>query len=327
MAFSFDVNGVIPGTGAVMLFRMKTLLKSVGWTVPSSSDGITFNSSGDQITTGGTGAGGFANANAWFRIKQPGANGREFTFQEAGGATTYQARIKYSGGPGTGFTGGSPSATQTPSATDEQIFLGGGTDAAPSYSQFLDTPESNQRFNMIASDTAQGYVWLWWTNVAGTNAARSGMLFDVMLPGTFPVADQDPAVIYLDTFTSNLFNLDLGFYTAKGWLKKNLVGAGFVGLSAMFYRSNAGGESVFPGAGGQNPHTGKDDLAPIPWGRGSVQAAPFGFKGISSFLLWDSVSRSYGDTLNVVTTKDYLILGAAGGNWLAIPWNGTDLTI
>lgn len=330
MAFFFDVNGAIPATGAAHLFRMKALLVTAGWVVKSSGTGVAggaFSSSGDIITQAGTGAGGMANVNSWYRIQQPGVNGREFTFQEAGDGTTYSARWKYSGGPGTGFTGGSPSATQTPSASDEQIILGGGTDAAPSYGFFIDSPEANQRFNMVAGDTASNYVFLWWSNISGTASARTALYLDVMLSGTFPAADQDPAVVYWDSFTSNLLNQDLNNLGGglKGWLKKNLVGAGYVNMSALWYRS--AGNFVFPGSGGQNPHTSKDDLAPVPYGRDSGQAAPFGYKGISSFLLWDSVSRAYGDTLNIVSSKDYLIIGAAGGNWLAVPWNGSDLII
>lgn len=329
MAFQFDVNGSIPGTGAAMLFRMKALLKLVGWTVKASGDGLSsFSSSGDIITSGGTGAGGFANTAAWFRIQQPGANGREFTFQEAGDATTYSCRIKYSGGPGTGFTGGSPSATQTPTASDEQIIFGGGTDASPTYAEFMDVPESNQRFNMIAGDSASNYVFLWWNQVAGGNI-RCGMMLDVLQTGTFPGADPDPAVVYINFGSTTIFNSDFtNFGSCKSWFKKNLVGAGFVSVSGMTYCTQSNGHIAFPSGLGQNHITGKDDFAPIVWARDTAETAPTGYKGVSSFLLWNSIQRTYGDTYNVNTTKDYLALSASNSSvYLAIPWNGTDLII
>ena len=66
MAFVFDVNES-PATYAVAMFQFKTLMKTAGWTVPRSSDGLTFNSSGDQITSGSSGANGMNNNNAWLQ--------------------------------------------------------------------------------------------------------------------------------------------------------------------------------------------------------------------------------------------------------------------
>ena len=67
-----------------------------------------------------------ANTSAWFRISNP--DGVEYVCQR--GINNLQWRVKVS--PTVGFTGGSPGATQVPSATDEGIVLGGGTDASPS---------------------------------------------------------------------------------------------------------------------------------------------------------------------------------------------------
>ncbi len=327
MAYQFDVNGTIPGTGAACLFRMKTLLKTMGWTVKSSSDGTTYNSTGDQITQGGTGAGGMANNAAWFRIQQPGANGREFTVQGQG-VNTYLARIKYSGGPSTGFTGGSPGATQTPSATDEKIILGGGTDAAPTYAQFIQTPESSQRFNMLAGDSASNYNFLWWTQTTGDNWAYTGMYLDVLVSGTYPLADVDPAVVYMDGFSSLIFNQNIGNVggSTQCWFNKGLGGAAFQPVGGAYYYA-PGAVPIFPTQGGQNHITGKDDFAPIVYMRPSNLVAPYGFKGVSSLLVWNSVARGYGDTFNVVSTKDYLALGWQSTVYVAIPWNGSDLLI
>jgi len=89
MAIHFDVNQT-PSTFAECAFRLKQIMVTAGWVVKSSSDGTTFNSTGDQITSANTGAGGMNNNNAWFRIQDP-AGGREFTLQK-GGAATYQVK-------------------------------------------------------------------------------------------------------------------------------------------------------------------------------------------------------------------------------------------
>ena len=93
MTFSFSTD--IVGTGANFVYQFKTLLKSVGWTVNRSSDSSTYNSSGDQISSGSSGAGGLANTNAWFIISHPlSGSQRSFCFQR--GSTNSLWRIKYS---------------------------------------------------------------------------------------------------------------------------------------------------------------------------------------------------------------------------------------
>ena len=119
---AFVLNKTTPATGAVAMYELKELLKLAGWTVLSSSDGTTYNSGGDQITSGASGANGMANNNAWFRIRSPaGAGAVSFTFQR--GTTNLAWRIVRS--RTAGFTTGSPSATVVPSASDGGTMLGG----------------------------------------------------------------------------------------------------------------------------------------------------------------------------------------------------------
>ncbi len=73
MAFIFSKT--YPSTGSAAIFAFKELLVDAGWTVLPSSDGTTYNASGDQITTGSSGAGGMANNSAWFRIESPAGAG------------------------------------------------------------------------------------------------------------------------------------------------------------------------------------------------------------------------------------------------------------
>lgn len=111
MARLFSVNNS-PATCCIAVFDLKTLLKTAGWTVPQSSDGLTYNGSGDQISHGGAGANGMDNASAWFVVQMPGSS-RSFCLQRynSSGYGSYW-RVKYS--KAAGFTGGTPGVTQTP---------------------------------------------------------------------------------------------------------------------------------------------------------------------------------------------------------------------
>jgi hypothetical protein len=106
MAYTFNTNQT-PATCAEAVYNLKTLLKLVGWTVKKSSDGTTYNSTGDQISSGASGANGMNNARAWFVIQEPGTVPRQFCLQRqntVGVNTSYQWRVKYS--RYAGFTGG-----------------------------------------------------------------------------------------------------------------------------------------------------------------------------------------------------------------------------
>lgn len=325
MTWLFDANNGSPGSGGAAFFRLKELLKLAGWTVLSSSDGTTYNGTGDQITTGLSGAGGMNNANAWFRIRQPGTNAREFTFQRSS-SLTYSWRVKYSGGPSTGFVGGTPSATETPSATDEVIIKGGGTDASPSFVQMFDTPDAGWRFNAGAQDAAP-FSFFWWTHINGATSVRTFGMLDMMEPGSEVPGDDDPAVVYAEEFTSGILAGNMnGFFgtNMKGWIKKNLAGSGFVEIKPGRIVPGSVG---FPQGMGQNPYNLKDQFFPWPYLRSSDQAAPFGFKGISSVCRWASVARLGFDTFNVNTTKDFV--GATGTTTIqaVLPWNGSDVLL
>ena len=161
MAKQASVN-LTPATGAVAIFDLMTFLAAtLGWVVLEASDGSTYEAdvptNGNPITGGGAGAGGMANANAWFRIREPGGAGqREWTFQRDATNNT-DWRVKMSALDG--FTGGTPGATQTPSnATDEQILHGSGTDAAPVHAALFEA-DGTYRWHLVGFDVAEDTVW------------------------------------------------------------------------------------------------------------------------------------------------------------------------
>lgn len=123
---AIDVGTTTVTTPPKVFYYHKTRLKSGSWTVTQSSDGTTFNASGDQITSGNAGAGGWDNDFAWAVLRDP-SGVVQWLFQRGGGGDNTLWYISRS--PASGFTGGG--ATTRPSASDEEtlvssgIFLGG----------------------------------------------------------------------------------------------------------------------------------------------------------------------------------------------------------
>lgn len=110
-------------TLAEALFQWKEDAVTNGvYTVASSSDGTTYNPSGDQVTGPGAGAGGFDNDSAWIRLVSTDGK-RELILQHGiGDPDTMFGWFSYGSNP---FTGGSPDATTPPTATDAVQFAFG----------------------------------------------------------------------------------------------------------------------------------------------------------------------------------------------------------
>lgn len=334
MAFDFTDVNLTPATGAVAIYNLKQRLKAQGWTVPRSSDGTTYNSSGDQITTGAAGAGGMANNSAWFIIQAP-AGGRQFCFQR--GTTNVLWRILYSFSAA--FTGGSPGATRVSTATDQQFLCGGGTDASPTYYTLFGTADGGWRHH-IAVDGASPYGWYSVGYPTGGGGVTHGLFMDPLTQtagGATP--DVDAYCFYANGRTTEnmeggalIWELTSGQGPAfvGGYLKKGLAGEGWVMINALSYYIYSGTASMacipdasnlVAGTGlGINPHTGLDDIFDILYGRRSGLAAPFGYKGKSTLLKWTGKRRLSGDTLSVASAgaKDYIVIGH-----VALPWNGS----
>ncbi len=138
-----------PVSAAQANFFVKTTLNigtnGTNWTIPTSANGLVYAQSGDVIDE----AADLANANAWYVARSQGYTDidtvyyTELCIQTDGGRGL---RVKVS--CRSGFTGGLPSPTRTPSAVDEVYWLGGGSDASPTFTNFW--PSSGNRM--------QGYV-------------------------------------------------------------------------------------------------------------------------------------------------------------------------
>ncbi len=312
---SFAFNKTSPATGAAAVFELKTLLKLQGFTVLASSDGTTYNAAGDQITVPGSGAGGMANNNAWFRIRAPGGAGaQEWTFQR--GTTNPVWRVKRSlSNP---FTGGSPGATQTPSATNEFVVMGGGTDASPTFGTWFGT-DATYRWN-CAVDNAAPYGW--WAGafpIGGGNP--TAVLICDPLVGCAP-ADGDKYAIVMGCSGNNQLSITTITAETGSGTTSRLI-ASVISAAPTTYQQFPGQKlssdtgDLVPSGLPTNPLTLADEGFPIVLGRRSA-LADAGYKGVTSLMKWIGTTRSTGATLTVSTTADRIIYRA-----VSLPWDGS----
>ena len=284
--------------GDEAMYDLKELLKSVGWTVMSSSDGTTYNSSGDQITHSGSGAGGYGNTSAWFRIQDPGAL-REYVFQR--GVDGRYLKWMYSASAK--FTGGSPDATTPPTATDEQ-----GLARGVSTSQIMFP--TIQEFHIAAQSTAHNGVYAWWlvgAAVQTTTNMRSIMLCDAM-DVNYSSSDNDPC-IHVGTEDSPTYAVMSASNAGApdglmGYMRKGEVDEEWEGLSTCYYYA---GTAMYPYAGVINPHNGKYPLLHIPVMRHSSTGTTTGFKGVMKYTRWKPNANIKYPVILAEASESYLV--------------------
>ncbi len=325
MAKTFDKNTVYATTAAA-IFAFKALLKAAGWVVKSSGDGLSaFSSSADIITGNGSGANGINNSQAWFRIQDPGGL-REFVWQR-GSASAHHWWVTYSAQ--SKFTGGSPSATARPTATDGQNFIGTSTTGLDSF--LGGSGEGTFRFQMMA-DTSAPYTWYIMAYSSGGSTHRGCYFMDSLQAGSYDAADVDPVVLGAFTTGQGLFNgltsttlmsgadKTPGNDGLFGWYKYGLSGAAYVSFGAMAVVD--AGSIMIPGSLPVNPFSSKDEVFAPLVARSTVRTTPQ-FKGVMQNFRWMGPQRAFSaDTLTVVSTKDYLVVEKS----TAFPWDGTDPT-
>jgi hypothetical protein len=345
MAYTYSVNNT-PSTGAVAMYTLISTLVSAGWTQVDSSDGTTRGAA--QVTGGGTGTHGLGNNNAWVRLAAPSVNGgavsnqvREFTFQR--GTADRDWRIKYSASAT--FSGGSPSNTATPDATDEVFMTGGGTSASPTFTTSWLGANGTYRWHVACGGSAEFYSFYAKSLTTGTTTYLSGMFLDVMATGSYPSSDVDPAVVFCSAASTGYGIAAVFAYTAasaittvtnpslaRAWMgSTSAAGASTSSNSvniAMIAYGAAGAGGLGSGTIGTNPFSSKDDLVPCWWGRNGASTAPIGVKGCSTLFMYGSVARTSMDTCDTVSTgsKDKSFVG---GTNVCVwdPWSGATPTI
>ena len=254
-----------------------------------------------------------ANSSAWFRIQCPTMGGvtRELCIQR--GTVSTQWRFKYS--YSAGFTGGSPGATRVPSATDEQLYLGTGTDASPSFTSLFST-SLTYRNQMAVGGVGEGYSFysITYPICDGSISNTSSMGLIMMDKISDPSSDDLDGYVFLAArdYTS-LFNN--GSTAPKTWIKKGDVTEAWLGYSAIsFARGGTQCEDVF----GVNAVSGLGNILPVLYGRAALETSQYcGIKGQSTLLNVTTVSRPNGAVVSVNSTRDKIQLGK-----YLLPWNG-----
>lgn len=309
MAFSRSLN-YAPANIDAAEFELKRILKLAGHTVPRSSDGTTYNSSGDQISAGTAGANGWANTQAWFCVRD--GKGREWCIQR--GSSTSTLRVKTS--PAVGFTTGSPDATHVPSASDEIVRLGGGTDASPTFATVRPSTAGAMRYQILADGgTDQGWVIVGY----GTGARPTYLLgIDPMAAGSYSASDTYPYVTLCNGNTSasmlDKATLSDAYSVLLTAYLKN--GASYTSQQVTMESYYTNGLRVVPDGLSVNPVDGNDPTRPIVYSRAAASSAPNGEKGQSSLFKWGGVARAHCDLFTIVSTKDFARMGdLLVGNW------------
>lgn len=274
-----------PATGNFAMYDIIATLLQGGWTKKADSDGTTYSSTGVQVTGGNTGTNGLGNTNAWVRMADP-ANGRELCIQR--GTTSLLWRIKIS--HSAKFTGGTPSATQVPSATDEQVLNGTGTDAAPVGGTVFTA--DNLYHLHCGCDNAAPYDFWWATTLITTGVTQKMGLFLNMTIGSYSSLDAAPYIVgFGGVPVISLAILGSGYY------KKGLSGELWVAnLFAAWNYSGVAAVVQIPKLVGANPYNGNDNGFPIPVGVTSGNGGAH-FKGFPSMntIAWCGATRNQFD--------------------------------
>lgn len=303
----------IPATGAEAIREWRQHLRLVaGAVVRGSSDGTTYKTVADQISHGGSGAGGLANSSAWFCLRL--RTGRSYCVQR--GTTNREWRVKES--LAAGFSGGTPDATQVPSAADEAVLLGGGTDAAPTFAKLFDA-DGSFVFNVFAQDTAPyGFGTYCWST-AGTppnQPTYAGILMLDPVTGTLP-GDPDPYVLWVVGAGAGLPYQYTSLSTVGGGLTGGIYGRDLVGTMSALAASTLTSDAVlvFPGNMASNPWTGEEESVALPY------AVRSGFwKGVSTFARWSGAAHLNAEAVSVSGSDDlqYVALGD-----VLLPWTAS----
>jgi hypothetical protein len=301
MAFIFETNIWLGNAGDVSsaLFHLKEQLKLAGWTVPQSSDGITYNPTGDQITVETRDVPGGINFTAWFVVQSP--EGHAWMFWDNippyATETIWTVRVSRAG-----FTGGSPDANTPPSATDEGTLSSGLSGNA-------------LRYNIGAEDTDQYRFWA--SPLHSDDVVNTGcvVMMDTLAPTVGAALDPDPFVYVLCSG---------GEIIPFGYTRTDTTDERFARLNMLAY-GEISGQALWPGlpqyayaaGSGSNQYNGKDDLAAVVYG--AISNRGQGSKGISTMLRYTSNNRNPGTVLTKTTPGDLITIGSS----LIAPWNGS----
>ena len=303
MALFSDVNRDTTTNGsAECLYRILELLTVTAtnkWTVEAWSDGLTLNVVGG-ITSPANGANGMRNANAWYRIRDPGGR-REFVFQYINATfirVAYSALDRFT-------TGGT--ITVIPTAADGRVVL----DSVNIY-----VTAGTYKHHVIYQDTVEGDAYSFWC--FGTTAAfafSGGIFCEALTVGTFPAEDADPVMIGVSASGGAVpYANNTG--TISSWWRMNLTNEAFVVYQPLTWVESGGTGTPLFGVSnfvGPNPYTGNFDYIAPMWSRDGTVVNP-GYRGMSKHLKLKGSNQNYPDTVDLAGTARVCV------DMFLIPW-------
>jgi hypothetical protein len=303
--------------GAQAIYELKKALTNNGWTVERSSDGTTYNSSGDQITGAGSGANGMNNNFAWYVVSRTFGDGfkRSYCFQRSN-TDVRNWRITYQRD---GNLDQSGSATQAPASDSfggySKLF-GGGTEASPTFTRLFSTFASSDYMRIIV-DNAAPYGWF--LTVDGVSP-RAFLALDPMVPESCTSSDK-----YVHHFCSDSVLYPGRYFTLSRYLGADegpriWDGGGsatFLNVAALNYA----GYNAIDGLKIVDPQAGFSSssipLYPVIYNGPQYEATNVGHFGVSAMLKW--YGGLFSDTYCSVDAQwDHRIFGN-----LALPNNGS----
>lgn len=342
------------------IFKLKSLLKTAGWTIIAAGSGSTVDVSGIDLFP--TSASMFIPL-SWFAIKSNAGN-HSYCFQRSSSSvSTANWRIKYSPG---GYDASTGTPTKTPSPTmvgDELYSLGDGSDISPTFS-IMNIYASNtpSQFMHIGASVDDGsFWWAVYTSGSAQLGCNGGMIYSKLASGTYPTEDVDPYVIYGPGIMFPLIALPMGagnlMYTDVGAYVNNIGNQtrwlGTMRRTSTLYGNNSFYGNMQPNAVmedytvahthyalipsiepsyplGPNPITNEPQLFPIGFWRplnttlgiqGGIQLS--GFKGAAKNVYYTAGSGSTGHTYSTGSSvsRDYIGIGR-----YTLPWNGAAVT-
>jgi hypothetical protein len=324
MARVFFHDATPPVTGSLCMWQFIAALIAAGWTKVADSDGTTYSSSGAAVSSGAAGAGGLANTNAWVRMRSPDGL-MEYVIQRGTTNLTWRflRACSQDGIAGLYFTGGTPGATRVPTATNQHLLYGSGTDASPGFGNFFTTDNTYRFLGWV--NNAAPYDFLFCAQPLGGGAAAAnvpGPLFCLDPVAEGDTGDRDPYVTHVwGTGQSQLQSTQMSSESPAattfgmwGSIISATPGANFVGWQVPSMYLPSIGSALWPGAGSTQPITGAHPGIPIWYQRRGAIATP-GIKGRSTLFRWNTVAKNTPDVLTVSTTRDRICLGHVNTFW------------
>lgn len=315
VSYGDGVTGLQYGDAA-WIWYVKEAVKLIGGSVTASS-----------TRTSGTGDTANAAANsdqwtdrqhacygsAWIAFKMPAVRGitRRICLQRAGVSSGQSVRAKINWT--TDYTGGT--ATQTPTVAGETVFLGGGTDASPTFDTFAPSTGS-YIVQCLGYDTSPQCFAVAMYPAAGGAVGSAGLFFALdALEDSSYISGCDDAILVRSKQTTpivgSLVSDDAG--TAHCFARARL---GLTGPDPTWEAVKMLAVGSIPGSASAEPRGNKKPVARIKYARDTSPPDSF---GLSRLFRWYGPVGYVPMTANLSSTKDLIVIGQ-----LALPWDGTE---